>query len=187
MMIVAQALLLTWLLALVLPRRLLWLAAMLGLAALLPWGHGLSLAAALRALWGDPSITTLQLVALSLAGRAPTALARDWRAPAVIAGVGLAFYPLALGLGDFDPYRLGYQPSLVLALLAVPALLLWWRGQTLWLWLLAVDLLAFAADLLESTNFCDYLIDPLLVAACTALALRNGLAARRRIQPQQGP
>ena len=187
MMILAQALLLAWLLSRLLPRRLIWLAAALGLGALIPWGHGLSPAACMRALWGDPSITTMQLLALGLAGRTPDAFGRDWRAPASIAGAAALFYAMALGLGDFDPYRLGYQPILLLALLAVPALLLWSRGRALWLWLLAVDLLAFAAGLLESTNFWDYLIDPLLAAACVILALRNCRPGRRNGPPREIP
>jgi hypothetical protein len=180
MMILAQALLLTWLLSRLLPRRLIWLAATLGLCALIPWSHGISLAAALRALWGDPSITTVQLLALAVLGRSPPAFAADWRAPALIAGIGMLFYALALGVGDFDPYRLGFQPVLLVTTVAVPALAFGWRGQALWLWLLAIDLLAFAAGALESTNFWDYLLDPLLAIACVILALRNCAAGRRQ-------
>jgi hypothetical protein len=178
-----QVLILTWLFSRLLPRRLLWLAVALGLAALLPW-HGLSLAQALRAFWGDPSITTMQLLVLGIAGRPPAAFARAWRAPAMIATFSLLFYPLALGAGDFDPYRLGFQPVLLLTALAVPALALWWRGQTLWLWLLAIDLLAFAFGLLESTNFWDYLIDPLLALVCIRLAMRNYAANQRQRKSQ---
>jgi hypothetical protein len=178
MMILAQVLLLIWLFSRLLPRRLTWLAAVFGLAALIPWGHGLSLAAALRALWGDPSITTIQLLVLAVAGRTPAAFGRRWQGPAVIAVISLLFYPLALGAGDFDPYRLGFHPTVLLAVLAIPALLLWWRGQVLWLWLLAVDLLAFAAGVLESTNLWDYLTDPLLAIACAVLVVRNLTTAR---------
>ncbi len=182
-MLVAQALIVAWLFSRLLPRRLLWLALALGLAALLPWRDS-SIAWLLRGIWGDPSITTLQLLALGVAGRPPAAFARAWRASAIIAAFSLLFYALALGAGDFDPYRLGFQPALLVAALALPALLLWRRGQTLWLWMLAINLLAFAFGLLESTNFWDYLIDPLLAIACITLALRNGAASRRA---QQSP
>ncbi|MDR2000049.1 MAG: hypothetical protein LBP94_00740 [Zoogloeaceae bacterium] len=129
------------------------------------------------------SITTMQLLILSLgslAAKKPllTAFSRDWRAPGLIAAFGVLFYPLALGAGDFDPYRLGYQPALLLTVLALPALYLWWRGQALWLWLLTIDLLAFALGLLESVNFWDYLIDPLLTIACIILAIRNFIRHR---------
>jgi hypothetical protein len=137
-----------------------------------------------RALWGDPSITTMQLLILCIFLRPPTAFTRGWHAPALLAAFSLIFYPLCLGLGDFDPYRTGFQPAPLLTVLAVPALLLWWRGQPLWLWLLAVDLLAFALGLLESTNFWDYLIDPLLAFACIILAARNYAASRREQKTQ---
>jgi len=141
--------------------------------ALIPVADGVSAAMALRALWGDPSVTTLQLLALSLAGR-PAAVGR---APAVaLALFGLAFYPLALGLGDFDPYRLGYPgwPALALvAALAAAALLAWQRGRALWLWLLAVDLAVYGAGLPESGNLWDALFDPLLVAAALIAATRR--------------
>ena len=172
-MLLAQVLVVAWLASLALPRRLHWLAAVAGLLALLPV-HGLSAAMALRALWGDPSVTSLQLLALALLGRTPAAFAQGWRGPALIAAIAAGFYPLALGLSDFDPYALGYQPLPLLAALAVPALLLWWRGNPLWLWLLAIDLAAWAAGLLESPNLWDTLLDPLLAIACLLLALRNG-------------
>jgi hypothetical protein len=155
-----------------LPQRRLAAAAAAALA-LIPLADGISAAMALRALWGDPSVTTLQLLALSLAGRP----AKISRAPAAaVALFGIVFYVLALGLGDFDPYRLGYPgwPALALAAgLAVAALLAWRRGQPLYAWLLAVDLAVFSAGLPESANLWDSLFDPLLVAAALVLAVRG--------------
>ncbi|MCK9283636.1 MAG: hypothetical protein M0P39_05070 [Rhodocyclaceae bacterium] len=181
-MLLAQTLVAAWLLSLALPRRRHWIAAAVGLLALLPI-DGLSAAMALRALWGDPSVTSLQLLALALLGRAPTAFTRDWRGPAGIAAIAAVFYPLALGLSDFDPYRLGYQPGLLLAALALPALFLCWRGNPLWLWLLSIDLAAWAGGLLESPNLWDTLLDPLLAVACLALALRNGWRTYKKNTP----
>jgi hypothetical protein len=63
--------------------------------------------------------------------------------------------------------------------MAVPALARWWQGRTLGLWLLAIDLLAFACGILESTNFWDYAVDPLLASACLVLAFRNYLFRNR--------
>jgi hypothetical protein len=138
--------------------------------ALIPIADGVSAAMALRALWGDPSVTTLQLLALSLAGR-PAPIGR---APAAALAIfGIAFYVLALGFGDFDPYRLGYAAWPVAAVLGAAALLAWRRGQPLWLWLLAVDLAVFAAGLPESSNLWDVLFDPLLIAAALILAVRG--------------
>ena len=178
-MIYAQLLLLAFILARLLPRHRAGLVLPLCLAALIPF-DGVSALMASRSLWGDPSITTLQLLVITLAGARPAALCQDWRAPALIAGAGGVFYVLALGSGPFDPYRAGYQPVIVVALLAAAALFLWRRGQSLWLWLLTVDLLAFALGLPESTNLWDTLLDPLLIVACGVLAVRNGLTQFKR-------
>lgn len=181
-MILAQALLLAWLLLRFLPRRFGWLAFILAAGALIPLNEGVSLAMALRALWGDPSVTTLQLITLSVVGRTPALFQNSWRVPAAIAVSGLLFYPLALGAGDFDPYRLGYQPALLVMLFAIPALTLWWRGQHMWLWILAVDLAAFAAHLLESTNFWDYVMDPLLISACVVLTVHGAFSRTQTVR-----
>lgn len=163
------------------------LGAVIGLLALIPWSSGaisgVSPAMALRGLWGDPSITTLQLLFLALISRTPSAFTTGWRAPAAIAAIAALFYPLALGATDFDPYRLGY-PSLLALLLVLPlgiaAVTLWWRGQSLWLWLLAIDLLAWTIGLLESPNLWDTLLDPLLAVTCLVLAVRNGWRTYRK-------
>ncbi|HEX5393920.1 MAG TPA: hypothetical protein VFW68_11580, partial [Rhodocyclaceae bacterium] len=77
------------------------LGAIVGLLALIPWSSGgfsgISPAMALRGLWGDPSITSLQLLFLALVSRTPSAFTTGWRAPAVIAAIAALFYPLALG------------------------------------------------------------------------------------------
>lgn len=178
-MLLAQVLIIAALLTWLLPQRWHLLAIVIGLSSLLPLPE-VSPAMALRGLWGDPSITGLQLLVLFLLQRPPAAFAQGWRGPLLIALLGAAFYPLALGLGDWDPYRLGYQPIILLPLLAAPALVAWWRGQAVWLWLLAVDLLAWAAGLLESPNLWDTLLDPLLALACLFLAARNGWRSYKR-------
>ncbi|HQR03264.1 MAG: hypothetical protein JSR19_10325 [Proteobacteria bacterium] len=175
-MLLVQVLLLAWLFTRVLPRRWHLVAAALSLLSLAPWGE-VSPAMALRGLWGDPSITTVQLLVLALFERTPQAIARGWRGPAILTLIALVFYPLSLGMSDWDPYRLGYQPGLLVALLAVPALWAWWRGEALWLWLLAVDLVAWSAGMLESANLWDTLLDPLLAVALLILTLKNGWRA----------
>jgi len=173
----AQALLLAWiasgLAARLPPRHRLGLAGAVAALALIPLAEGISAAMALRALWGDPSVTTAQLLASSLAGRP----ARVGRLPAAALAVfGIGFYVLALGAGDFDPYRLGYPgwPALALAAaLGAAAFAAWGRGRPLYAGLLAVDLTAFAVGLHESPNLWDVLFDPLLVAVAAVVAIRG--------------
>lgn len=155
------------------------LALLLALLILIPLRESVSLAMALRGLWGDPSITTLQLLALTLTGKVPQSLRSGYRAPAVIALSGLALYASALGPWNLDLYRFGYQPALLGGILAAVALAAWWRGQAWWLWLLTIDLFAWRAGCLESSNLWDTLLDPLLMLAMLALALRNGYRASR--------
>lgn len=169
----AQALLVAWVVWKIVPRtpsrqRRLFAAGIAALS-LVPLADGVSAAMAMRALWGDPSVTTLQLVALSLADR-PADFNRGQAI--ALALFGIAFYALALGFGDFDPYRIGYTAGPLLAILAGVTVSAWWRGQPLYLWLLAVDLAAFAAGVFESTNLWDALFDPLLIIAAVVVALR---------------
>jgi len=181
-MIAAQALIVAWLLTqLGLRSRI--AAVLLGLLVLVPVHGSVSTAMALRGLWGDPSITTLQLLVLALVGRTPPELRDGWRVPALLTLLAAALYATALGPWNFDLYRLGYQPAALVAILGAIALIAWWRGQTLYLWLLAIDLLAWRAGLLESTNLWDALLDPLLAFALVALALRNAYCAHGRSQP----
>ena len=177
-MIWTQLLIIAWLLT-VLGMRSRFIAAIVALLALLPVHEGVSLAMALRGLWGDPSITTLQLLALSYAGKTPATLRHGWRVPAAIALLSLALYASALGPWNIDLYRLGYQAAVLVASLGAIALIGWWRGQALYLWLLAIDLLAWRAGLLESSNFWDALLDPLLMFVMLALVLRNGYRAHQ--------
>jgi hypothetical protein len=139
-----------------------WLAAtglmLLSFVPLPQWG---CLACVLRGLWGDVSLTTLQLAACAAVGRPllPVTLRRPFYL--AVSLIGLGFYPLALGLAPVDPYRLGWQPLWMLLILAglTPVL---WRWAPVLLVILGVDVLAFALGLLESRNLWDYLLDPLL-------------------------
>ena len=149
-------------------------AVLLALLVLVPVHGGVSPAMALRGLWGDPSVTTLQLLLLALAGRTPPALHAGWRAPAFLALVAAALYASALGPWNFDLYRFGYQPAALVAVFGALALIAWWRGQPLYLWLLAIDLLAWRTGWLASTNLWDAMLDPLLMLALLALAIRHG-------------
>lgn len=75
---------------------------------------------------------------------------------------GLALYPAALGLGGFDPYTLGWTSPAVMITAAAVAALLIWRGNAFGIVLLCAGLL-WQADVLESENAWDYLVDPIYV------------------------
>lgn len=81
---------------------------------------------------------------------------------------GLVLYPMALGLGRFDPYELGWNFSLLfLITLAITIVLLFKRNRSGIVLILCI--LGYNLQVLESTNLWDYLIDPtfvLLSAAC---------------------
>lgn len=164
------------------------------LAALLPLGElrpRVALAATAIALiagiapvmhgfFGAPSLTLLQLALLQLANRTPSPFG-------VVQARGLLFcmvpfYLTTSGWGPFDPYGLGYQPWALLAALVPVAGALAWRGQSVWLWILAVDLAGYACGLFA--NLWDALFDPLLGLLALILVGRQGIirliAARTR-------
>jgi hypothetical protein len=78
----------------------------------------------------------------------------------VFATGALFLYPLALGWGDWDSYRLGWGAPGMWAALLVLSVVCWGKGLRLLPVLIAVGLLAWVAGALESTNLWDYLIDP---------------------------
>ena len=131
-------------------------------------------AALLHGFVGTPSVTLLLLAIWQLASRAPTPL--DRRAAWSVIGIAALFYPLALGLGPFDPYAVGYQPwPLLLAIGTLAVALLRCRRED-WLLILSAGLAGYAGGLFA--NLWDALLDPLLVLA--ALAVVVGQLTRRR-------
>lgn len=89
-------------------------------------------------------------------------------------------YPAALGLTYFDPYRLGYEPRLLLALTAFLALLMLVLQNRLGAWVLALATFAFAFHLQASANYWDYLIDPFLALYCLGAAAPCAARALQR-------
>lgn len=135
------------------------LAAALVVAVMLPFG-ALSAAEFMRGITGDLSVSTLLLLALA------------WRKPAVftasqrnlvlgsIALAALALYPFALGLGIFDPYRLGFGDVWFISALLVLVCIAWLRGYTLLVLTISLAVLAWSVGGYESNNLWDYLLDP---------------------------
>jgi hypothetical protein len=155
-----------------------WMGALL--FALLCWPVGMAqlpVAAYLRGVSADLSVTLVVLACLDLGQRLAGFRAVDKREYgfvfAAIALAALFLYPLALGWGDWDAYRLGWSgPALWLALLVL-SLSCWARGLKLLPVLVALALLAWTAGVLESRNLWDYLIDPwlALLALCQCVKL----------------
>ncbi len=131
----------------------------------------------LHSLLGAPSFTLAQLALLRLA--APDRLAEpDWRANAAFVVVAAVFYTLALGVGPFDPFDLGYHPLPLLAALIPVGLVLAWRGEALALSVLGFDLLAYAFGLFD--NLWNACLDPVLTIVAVFLLLRRMAVKPRR-------
>ena len=72
---------------------------------------------------------------------------------------GLGLYPMALGIGGFDPYALGWDTSwLSVFLLIVTIVLLLMKNR--FAVVLIACILGYDLHLLESSNLWDYLVDP---------------------------
>lgn len=172
-------------------KSLSWVTAAVFVVAIIPF-NGFPLAAYVRGATGDLSITTLVLLwcALprALSNTRPGCGAPDPRHRrallALIALAAVAFYPMALGLGAFDPYRLGYGNGLFVAILLLVALVAWFRKNHLVTLCLSLATLAWAIGWYESDNLWDYLLDPFVsIYALFALLIFAGKAL---IKPQRG-
>jgi hypothetical protein len=84
---------------------------------------------------------------------------------------------MALGLGGFDPYALGFKgPWLPLAV-AFLAVLLWFRGDRVAALVILAALWCWQLEAGESNNLYDYLIDAWTMI--TALLIQTGKGIRR--------
>ena len=184
--IAAAALLLPWTIRLTQTR----LAVVLGtvfVLSLIPFGT-LPVAAYVRGITGDLSITTLVLLWCALlrpwCGCAASGTEHRRVLLALVALCALAFYPMALGAGSFDPYRLGYGNPLFIVVLLLIALAAWFRGFTLIALCIALATLAWAAGWYESNNLWDYLLDPFVsvyaLAATVIFGVKRLSKSRRR-------
>lgn len=121
----------------------------------------------LRGAFSDLSMTSVVLAAAAIVaelGRPEWLRPREFRATIrFVLAFALFLYPMALGVGPFDPYDLGFRsPWLVLTAGAV-ASLAWKAGLRLPVVCLVVGMGGFAAQLLASQNLWDYLLDPFVV------------------------
>ena len=142
---------------------------------LIPFG-GMPLAAYVRGVTGDLSITTLVLLWC--------ALLKPWYGEVkgnncfalliLIAFAAFALYPMALGVGAYDPYRLGFGNPLFVAALLVLALAAWfWKSHSVTL-CIALATFAWTVGWYESTKLWDYLLDPFVsIYALSAIIIHT--------------
>jgi hypothetical protein len=159
-----------------------WLLAAVFVAVLVPF-DGLPAAGYLRGVTGDLSIPTLLLLAAAIlrflsGGHANEEFPRFcWgkgrRALLLlIVLAAAALYPMALGWGSFDPYRLGYGSPWFLAVLLALAMAAIFLGLSEIAYAVTLAVLAWGVGWYESNNLWDYLLDPLVaVYAAVSLAL----------------
>ena len=110
----------------------------------------------------------------------------DWSTSWAFGALGMAFYPLALGLGSFDPYEWGWDFSpLFVGIALLTGLLLAKQNRFGLLLLLAI--VAYHLGLLESENYWDYLLDPIYcLVSLIVLGCQLGARAFRHAQSDQG-
>lgn len=146
--------------------------------SLIPFGT-LPIAAYVRGITGDLSITTLVLLWCALlrpwCSCAATGAGHRRVLMLLIAFLALALYPMALGVGAFDPYRLGYGDPLFMAALLLIALLAWYRKYTLIALCIGLAALAWSAGWYESDNLWDYLLDPFVAVYALAAIMNCGV------------
>ena len=188
-MSITCALVLIWLLQKVSPQDFplaLKVILLVALGNLFFWPLGFSLelplAAYIRGMVGDLSVvTTLLLWSAVLFNAKPVPTA--FKSAIVI--IAIIFYPLALGLGMADPYAWGYAsiPFLIAVLLLalICGLANWSRG----VWIIAIAIIAWAANWHESANLWDYLLDPLLAIWAVA-AIIAAIHQKRKEKARSG-
>lgn len=145
-------------------------------------GMELPLVAYVRGLVGDLSIVTMLLLWTSLP---PNNKPAPFAFKFALALIAIIFYPLALGFGMMDPYAWGYGSIAffiaVLFFALVCGLANWSKG----VWIIAIAILAWAAQWHESANLWDYLLDPFL-AIWALTGLIAALYRRRRDKARSG-
>ncbi len=135
----------------------------------------------IRGVSSDLSVTLVALSCLGLFQRlfGFPAVARQERnvLNGCVAIAAIFLYPLALGWGDWDAYRLGWASWGLWATLLALSLAFWVSGLRLVPLLVGLALLAWTAGLMESTNLWDYLIDPWLALGAIYQCVKAGIKA----------
>jgi hypothetical protein len=159
----------------------------IAIVVLIPFG-GLPLAAYVRGWIGDLSITSLVLLTLTilrpLLGWVSSGAKAKTSLFILIALAALGLYPMALGIGIFDPYRLGYGNPWFMGGLLLLALAACFRRFLVVSRAIALAVLAWSVGWYESNNLWDYLLDPLLAIYAISALVWQGMQILLR--PRRG-
>jgi len=146
----------------------------------------LPLAAYVRGMTGDLSITTLVLLCCAMlrpqCGCVAVQAKHRLALLILIALASLALYPMALGAGAYDPYRLGYGEPFFVSGLMLLALAAWLCRLPLVALCIALATLAWSVGWYESDNLWDYLIDPFVSVYALATIIIRGVKALLKLQ-----
>ena|SRR5450759_1721389 len=153
--------------------------------ALIPFGT-IPIAAYVRGATGDLSISTLVLLWCALlrpwCGGVTAEAKHSLALLILIVLAALALYPMALGVGAYDPYRLGYGNPQFVAMLLLLALSAWFWKSSLIALCIAFATLAWTVGWYESNNLWDYLLDPFLSIYALAAIIICGVKALLKLQ-----
>ncbi len=153
-----------------------WLPAAFGMLAWIPI-EGLPLA---RWLHGYSSNLSVPLTVILLNSTLSPLWSRPWLDATALqtavwwgAVAGVFLYPLAGGIGPFDPYVLGWNRLGIEVVVAAISAILLWRGNRFG-WVLILTGVAWRLGCLESENIWDSLIDPVyFVVSLIGLAMTS--------------
>ena len=152
---------------------------------LIPFGE-IPLAAYARGVTGDLSITTLVLLWCAILrpwfGCVAVEAKHRYALLIMIALAAIALYPMALGVGAYDPYRLGYGNPQFIVVLLLLSLAAWFRKSSLIALCIALATLAWAVGWYESGNLWDYLLDPFIAIYALAVITICGVKALFKLQ-----
>jgi hypothetical protein len=153
-----------------------WLAGLCFVVMSIPVGDPqLPVAAYVRGVTSDFSVSLVVLAALGLSDRLSGLKLfeqRDHRAVFyAVAAAALFFYPLALGWGDWDAYRLGWGSAAMWAGLLLLCVVCWVARLRLVPLMIGLAMASWTLRLMESTNLWDYLFDPWLAGAAILKSL----------------
>ncbi len=128
--------------------------------------QGLAITGYLRGAIGDPSVTStiivFSLIAAHLANKPFIDKSCIHLLCLSIGAVAILFYPMALGATSVDPYWLGYQPQVLIVATLIYSFGAIIVGHYPIALIMTGVLIVYSLRLLESQNYWDYFMDPII-------------------------